>query len=213
MDREGAAQALAEHAPPAHFLDFETIAFAVPIWKGTRPYEQIPFQFSVHRLGRRGGVEHRPFLDLTGDDPSRALAQELIAACDGTGPIFVYNASFESACIAGLAARLPRLRRELEALRARLVDLYPVVRRHFYHPSQQGSWSMKAVLPAMVEGLDYANLDGVADGGMAAEAYSEAIAAETSVERKAQLRDELLTYCKLDTYGLLRIWQTLTRGG
>jgi DNA-nicking Smr family endonuclease len=77
----GAAQALAAHALPAYFMDFETIHFPIPIWKGTRPYQQIPFQFSVHRLSRTGQLESRAFLDLSGKDPAQNFAEALLAAC------------------------------------------------------------------------------------------------------------------------------------
>lgn len=99
FDAVGAAADLAPHRLPAYFLDFETIQFAVPMWKGTRPYQQIPFQFSVHRLSRTSKLEHRSFLDLSGGDPSRSFAENLIAYCGQSGPVFVYNAAFETARI------------------------------------------------------------------------------------------------------------------
>ncbi|WP_082007487.1 DUF2779 domain-containing protein [Tepidimonas taiwanensis] len=184
----------------------ETVQFAVPIWKGTRPYQQIPFQFSVHRLSRTGKIKHQPFLDLTGSDPSRAFAEALIAACGERGPIFVYNAAFETARIRELSDRFPRLASALLTLNERVVDLLPVARDHYYHPSQQGSWSIKAVLPALCPDLHYGDLDGVQDGGMAMQAYLEAIAPQTSLARKREIERQLLAYCALDTYAMVRLW-------
>src|SRR6185312_4165316 len=89
FDAPSAAADLAGHKLPAYFLDFETIQFGVPIWKETRPYQQIPFQFSLHRLTRTGKLEHQSFLDLSGRDPSRAFAEALIGACGERGPVFV----------------------------------------------------------------------------------------------------------------------------
>jgi DNA-nicking Smr family endonuclease len=97
---------LAKHKLPAYFLDFETIQFAVPIWKGTRPYQSHTFQFSVHRLARTGELDHEAFLDLSGNDPTKALAEALITACGERGPIFVYS-SFEAARIRELGKRFP----------------------------------------------------------------------------------------------------------
>lgn len=210
LARDEAAAALAEHALPAYFMDFETVMFAVPIWPGTRPYQQIPFQFSVHRLAETGSLEHRPFLDVSGQDPSRLFAEALLAAVETAGPVFVYNVAFERGRLRELAERFPDLGADLEALDARLVDLMPLVRRCYYHPSQQGSWSLKAVVPAVAPDLDYANLDGVQDGGMAAEAYIEAIDAETSAERRAEIERELSVYCRIDTEALVRIWALLS---
>jgi len=206
FDQQAAARALASHKLPAYFLDFETIQFAVPIWKGTRPYQQIPFQFSIHRLSRTGKLEQQAFLDLSGKDPSKAFAEALIAACGEQGPIFVYNAGFETARIRELAERFPRLAEALLALNARVVDLLPVAREHYYHPSQQGSWSIKAVLPALCPDLNYGNLDGVQDGGMAMNAYLKALAPQTSQTRKAEIEQQLLAYCALDTYAMVRLW-------
>lgn len=85
----------------------------LPIWQGTRPYQQIPFQFSRHRLSATGELDHSEFLDLSGDDPSKPLADALIDAFDQVGPVFVYNASFESARITELADRFPELSHQL----------------------------------------------------------------------------------------------------
>lgn len=210
FDQHGAAQALAPHKLPAYFMDFETIQFAVPIWQGTRPYQQIAFQFSVHHLTRSGTLTHQAFLDLSGKDPSQAFAQALLTACGKRGPIFVYNQGFEKARISELAQRLPQLATALQALNARVVDLWPVARDYYYHPSQHGSWSIKAVLPALCPELNYNQLDGVQDGNQAMAAYLEALAAPTSDARKAQIKRQLHDYCALDTYAMLRMWAAFT---
>lgn len=206
FDQESAVQDLAQYKLPAYFMDFETIQFAVPIWKGTRPYQQIPFQLSVHRLTRTGKLEQQAFLDLSGGDPSRAFAEALTSACGERGPIFVYNAGFEMARIRDLAQRFPRLAKTLLALNERVVDLLPVAREHYYHPSQQGSWSIKAVLPALCPELNYGDLHGVQNGGMAMEAVFEAISPKTSEVRKAEIEQQLLAYCALDTCAMVRLW-------
>lgn len=210
LDQRAAAQALAPHKFPAYFLDFETIQFAVPIWKGTRPYQQIPFQFSVHRLSRTGKIEQQAFLDLSGNDPSKSFAQALISSCGERGPIFVYNASFEKTRIRELSERFPRLAEQLAALNERVVDLLPVARDHYYHPSQQGSWSIKAVLPALCPDLNYDNLEGVQNGGMAMSAFLEALEPSTSKARKADIEKHLLAYCALDTYAMVRLWSVFS---
>jgi hypothetical protein len=211
FDQAGAAQALAAHTLPAYFLDFETINFAVPIWAGTRPYQQIPFQFSVHRLSDTQLTE-QSFIDLSGREPSEAFAKALAAACHEPIPIFVYNAGFEKTRISELANRFPELAQDLLALNDRVVDLLPIARGYYYHPSQKGSWSIKAVLPALCPdpNLHYDKLDGVQDGGMAMSAFVEAIAPQTTPARKAEIERQLLDYCKLDTYAMVRLWSAFT---
>ena len=205
FDAKGASDALSQHLLPAYFIDFETISFAVPRWKGTRPYQNVPFQFSLHYMANPGKLAHHSFLDLSGNDPSREFAESLIKVCGKLGPIFVYNKGFENGVITALAARMKDLRPALEQISGRLVDLHPITRDHYYHPSQKGSWSIKAVLPA-ITGMGYDSLDGVSDGGMAMEAYMEAVSAETSPARKKKIEEELLRYCHLDTKAMVDVW-------
>jgi hypothetical protein len=210
FDQAGAAADLSVHELPAWFLDFETINFAVPSWKGLRPYQQVAFQFSIHTLNQLGDLRHISFLDLSGNDPTERFASELIAACGGSGPIFVYNAGFETARINELADRVPRLGQELLALNKRVVDLLPVARRRYYHPDQKGSWSIKSLLPSVAPDLQYSLLDGIQDGGMAMIAYVEAISDDVSQERKSTIERQLLAYCELDTFAMVRIWNVFS---
>ena len=207
FDAVGAAAILAQYSLPAYFLDFESIQFAVPIWKDTRPYQQNVFQFSLHTLCSDGQLEHTGHLDLSGDDPSEGLAKALVAVCGTHGPVYVYNRGFERGRLHELAERFPALGVALLAISERLVDLLPIAREHYYHPSQQGSWSLKAVLPAVVPALRYDSLNGVQDGGMAMDAYLEAIHPDTSRTRQIEIAAELTQYCKLDTYATVRLWQ------
>jgi hypothetical protein len=207
FNAEGAAAELAAYGDPAYFLDFETISFVVPRWEGTRPYQKLPFQFSLHIVHGDGSMQHHGFLDLSGADPSQACALELIRLCGDKGPVFAYNAGFESSVIRELAERFPELATRLCAITARLVDLWPIARRHYYHPSQHGSWSIKAVLPALCPDLSYDALDGVQDGNMAQTAYQEAISSDSTAESKERIQQQLHEYCKLDTLAMVRIWQ------
>ena len=211
VDATGLAPALRPHPLPAHFLDFETVQFAVPRWPGRRPFQMLPFQFSAHRLGADGGLRHTGFLNLTGDDPTLPLVEALLDACREPGPVFVYNGSFEGARLEELAQRAPVHGEALRDLRGRLVDLYPITRRHYCHPAQQGSWSLKRLLPAVVPDLRYDDLPGVHDGGMAMQAYLEAVDPATSAGRRAALEDGLSRYCELDTLALVELFRCLHR--
>jgi hypothetical protein len=207
FDAAGAAFDLESYGFPARFLDFETIQFAVPIWKGTRPYQQIPFQFSLHVVSEPRRISQEAFLDISGNDPSAPFVKALITACGKRGPIFAYNATFERSRINELADRFPRFVNDLSAIATRVVDLLPIARNRYYHPRQQGSWSIKAILPAAVPELNYENLSGVKDGGMAMAAYCEAIQPGTTAQRKSEIKDQLLSYCRLDTFAMVRLWQ------
>ena len=207
FDEAGALADLAAHPLPALFLDFETISFGVPIWAGTRPFQSLPFQFSVHAMAADGTLSHAEFLDMRGADPREAFAVALLAACRPVGPVFVYNAGFEGTRIRELAEAFPALGAGLFAIKSRLVDLHPIAVRRFYHPSQQGGWSIKKVLPAIAPDLAYESLGGVQNGDMAMDAYLEALNPETQTVKREDIRQQLLAYCKLDTLAMVRIWQ------
>jgi hypothetical protein len=165
----------------------------------------------VHRLSNTQLTE-QSFIDLSGNDPSEAFAKALVVACHESIPIFVYNAGFEKTRISDLADRFPHFSQDLLALHSRVVDLLPIAREYYYHPSQRGSWSIKAVLPALCPdpNLHYDKLDGVQDGSMAMSAFVEAIASETTSARQAEIERQLLDYCKLDTYAMVRLWSAFT---
>ena len=203
FSRDGAA-GLTALPFPRFYLDFETIQFPVPIWAGTRPYEQLPFQWSCHIETADGRLVHREFLDVSGQPPMRAFAESLIATMGTTGPVLVYS-SFERTQLKALIDRFPDLAAPLAGIVGRLFDLLLVTQAAYYHPAMKGSWSMKAVLPTIAPDLDYGTLGAVQDGGGAQVAYRELIRADTLPERKDILARGLRDYCALDTFGLVRV--------
>lgn len=189
---------------PRYYLDFETISFAVPIWADTRPYEQLPFQWSAHVDDGEHALAQHAFLDLRAGAPMRACAEGLVESLGASGPILVYT-SFERDVLARLAARFPDLAARLDAIRERLIDLYPVTKQHYYHPDMRGSWSIKDVVPTVAPELRYDTLGEVRDGTGAQDAFLEAIDPATSPERREQLRAAMLAYCAHDTLALVRL--------
>ncbi len=173
VDRD-LGKALAKIKEPIGFLDFETVIPAIPAWPGCGPYNQIPVQLSCHLL-EDGALRHHEWLADGPGDPREAFAEALIVACEGAETIVAYNASFEVQRIDALIDRFPELARALLKIRKRIIDLLPIVREHVYHPAFNGSFSLKSVLPALVPGLGYQDLD-VKDGGTAS-ALLEAVSA------------------------------------
>ena len=204
----GAADFVAALAYPRYYLDFETINPAIPVFSGTRPYEMLPVQWSCHYESEPGSLEHAEFLDLTGDPPMRPLAESLIRVLGGDGPVLTYS-SYEQRVINTLIDRYPDLAGPLQAIRSRLTDMLPVVRENYYHPEMRGSWSIKAVLPTISSDLDYSKLEGIQDGTQASEGYLEAIDGSTSEQRLAQLKQQLLAYCRHDTRAMVELLQFL----
>ncbi len=189
---------------PRYYIDFETINPTVPIWAGTRPYMQVPFQWSCHTEESKGVIKHDAYLADGKSDPRRLFAESLLEVVGNNGPILVYNAPFERSRMQELANYYDDLKNLLEAAINRIVDLLPIARNHYYHPEMRGSWSIKAVLPTIAPDLAYDNLE-VANGGMAQEAFSEMMQLDVTSERYHQLYDALLKYCERDTLAMVRI--------
>lgn len=210
-DCEAAIAATREWDYPRSWLDFETIAFAVPRWVGTRPWEQVPFQFSVHVEREDGAITHHEFLSLDGSDPRHSCAAALVRSIPASGAVVTYNASFERSCIQRLASACPGLARELDAIAARIVDLLPVARTCWYHRDQRGSWSIKSVLPTLGAELGYADLE-VSEGSAAQRAYLEAIDPSTSLERRDEIDRALRAYCCRDTEAMIAVLRRFVTG-
>ena len=162
---QAATHELRRLKPPFAYLDFETIGFAVPELIGTRPYEQLPFQWSVHVEGA-GDIRHTEYLAIESFGDFQPLAEALIAALPPQGPIFAYNASFEDRVLRRLADLVPSRRITLGNLADRLFDLL-VTREAYYHRDMHGSWSIKSAIPTIDARLGYEHLDEVQHGDAA----------------------------------------------
>lgn len=194
---------------PLYFLDFETINPAVPLFNGTRPYQNIPFQFSLHVQTALGSeTQHQWYLADSPQDPRPELLMRLHQVIGSEGSIVVYNQSFEQGVLRDLGTAFSEYREWSEAVIARLVDLIVPFRSfHYYNPLQRGSASIKNVLPA-ITGQGYEGL-AIAEGGEASLRYLSITYGEVSNEERLRTREELLTYCGLDTEGMVKIIKRL----
>jgi hypothetical protein len=197
----GLAMALtALKTPIAHF-DFETIGPAIPVWPGCRPYDQVPVQFSAHIEPSRKGTRsrHVEWLADGSGDPRPEIARALIKALDRAGSIIVWHQPFEEGRLRELQEAVPDLADELQRVIDRLVDLLPVVRKNVEHPAFRGSYSLKAVAPAVVPGLRYDDME-IGDGGTASRTLAAMLLGpKIPVAEKRTTRKALLTYCAQDT--------------
>jgi len=189
---------------PRYYFDFETVGSAVPVFAGTRPYGSYAFQWSCHVEQEDGRMDHVEFLASGEADPRRETAEAMIAALGDSGPVMVYS-GFEKGVINGFIEEFPDLAEALEQIKERLLDLLPVTKLYYYHPDMKGSWSIKAVLPTIAPDLSYDELEIVSVGTEAGTAWLEMIASDTDDARKAELKEALLRYCKLDTEAMVRL--------
>ncbi len=194
---------------PLYFFDFETVMPVVPEFDFSRPYQQIPFQYSVHLLKTpKSKLEHYEFLGDGVSDPRPELTKQLVKCLGKSGSIIVWNQGFEKTRLRELALMLPKYAEQLEAINERIVDLMnPFRKKAFYKRDFNESYSIKVVLPVLVPGFSYDSL-AIQNGGDASAIYANL--KNMPIESIEQTRKDLLEYCKLDTLAMVKILQHLT---
>jgi len=213
IDRDEIRKFLGTLEYPLYYLDFETFSTAVPMFDGTKPYQNIPFQFSLHTVENHDAEPHHySFLAEGATDPRPKLLSELKKTLGEQGSIVVYNQSFEKGILKDLAEAFPEYCGWVEDVLARIVDLIiPFRRFHYYDPKQQGSASLKRVLPALT-GKGYDGLD-ISQGEDASIAFLGVTYGDVSDEVRDKVRRDLEEYCGLDTEGMIWIMDRLREIG
>ncbi len=212
VDRFGIKSFLETLWYPLYFLDFETYQTCIPLYDGMKPYQQIPFQYSLHSLEYDGAtLEHKEFLADENSDPRREIAERLIADIPDNVCVLAYNKAFECSRIKELAETFPDLAEKLLRIRDNIRDLLDVFRSGYvYDRAMGGSFSIKKVLPALFPNdpnLDYHNLMDVHNGGEATDTFLALRGMEKG--ERDRLRQSLLAYCGLDTLAMVMLWQRL----
>jgi len=198
---------------PLYFLDFETIQPVIPEFQGTHPYQQIPFQYSLHYREQAGGeLKHTDFLGESGEDPRRSIAESLCRDIPMDVCSTAYNKAFECTRLTELAECFPDLAEHLLNIRDHIIDLLePFQSGWYYVPAMGGSFSIKSVLPALFPDdpeLDYHNLQGcVHNGGEAMNIFP--MIKDMTLKEQVEARQSLLKYCELDTFAIVKVWQKL----
>jgi hypothetical protein len=195
---------------PLCFLDFETTYMTpVPLFNGTGPYQQVPFQYSLHILEKPGAeLRHNDFLAPVGENPQIPFLQNLLAAIPQDACILTWNQAFEKGRLKELADYSPDHRQEIATIIKNIRDLMaPFKRKDIYHWQFAGSYSIKAVLPALVPELSYKEL-AVSNGEIAANTWLR-MHQESDEGQIAELRQQLLVYCHLDTLAMVRIMEKM----
>jgi hypothetical protein len=209
IDRESIGVLLDGLRYPIYFLDFETYTPAVPPYDNTRPYQQLPFQYSLHVKEReQAKLKHFAFLGMPQEDPRRELIERLIVDVGKEGSIIVYNKAFEIHILKELIRDFSEYVSEINSIIERIWDLMiPFQKRYYYAPEMQGSYSIKEVLPALVPDLGYEDLE-VSDGSSAMYAFNQLLN-EMDKNVINETRESLLKYCKRDTLAMVKIFEVL----
>ena len=210
IDKKKIKEFLSELREPIYFLDFETFQMAIPKYDNVSPYMQVPFQYSLHYI-KNGTLYHKEFLAKEGIDPRKDLAEALVKDIPTNVTVLAYNMSFEKNVIKKLAELYPDLKSSLMKIYSNIYDLMiPFRERSYYSKDMDGSYSIKYVLPALFpndESLNYKNLDLIHNGSEAMDSFASL--ENKSEEEKKAIRENLLKYCKLDTYAMVKIYEKL----
>ena len=214
VEKEKLREFLSSLTYPLYFLDFETMGLAVPIYVGTKPFEQIPFQYSLHYIEQEGGeVLHKEFLTESGTDPRRAIAEALCCDIPADVCVTAFHKSTEYGILQKLADQFPDLADHLNAIAGNVVDLLePFQKGWYYRKEIGGSFSIKSVLPAICPNdpeLDYHELDDIHNGTEAMSMYPKM--KDMEPEEREKIRKSLLAYCQLDTLAMVKVWEELKR--
>src|SRR3990167_5087795 len=209
VDKEGIKQFLATLKYPVYYLDFETFSTAIPMFDGLKSYSQVPFQFSLHIAKKEDSKpEHHAFMYGGNGDPREDFTNALKKVIGENGTVLVYNQSFEIGRLKELAEHFPEHKEWIENVLKRIVDLLVPFREFsYYNPKQQGSASIKEVLPA-ITGKSYKGME-IDDGGTASAEFFKMAYENCSNEEKKKIRDNLLKYCELDTLAEVMIVEKL----
>jgi len=210
VDRAGIRAFLNKLEYPLYFLDFETVSGGLPLYDLSRPYEQIPFQYSLHIMDKPGAKsKHYSFIAPDAADPRPDVLKRLKDLLGDKGSIVAYNASFEVSTLERSAAIYTKYAKWVDGLKDRIVDLLEPFRAfNFYHPKQEGSNSLKAVLPALT-GVSYKEME-IGEGGLASREYARVTFGEgVSLEERKKVYGALEKYCTLDTQGMIDILDVL----
>jgi len=208
IDAQALSRFLEEISYPICFFDFETFRSPIPRFDNQKPYLQMPFQYSLHIVLEDGTLKHHEFLGDHNTDPRRKLCEKLLQDLPSQGSIVAFNKSFEISRIREMAEVLSDLKEELLPLTERFIDLaVPFQKGNFYLPEFNGDFSLKSILPAMFPAnadLSYKSLE-IQDGSMAMDVF-ESLYLNDDEDMLHQIREDLLAYCKLDTFAMVKIW-------
>ena len=197
---------------PLYFLDYETMSSLVPYFDGHRPYQQVPFQYSLHiQRTPDSELEHTEYIHSENSDPALPLVKQLIRDIGDKGSVLVWYECFEKSRNSELGEMFPEYHDAMEAINNRVVDLMvPFKSKMYDEPRCEGSASIKNVLPVLVPSLSYKVLD-IQEGGSAQRLWMEAVLDETRKDEKDKILKDLFEYCKLDTLAMVEIFNVLRK--
>ena len=197
-----------DYKPPVYYFDFETLSCAIPSIQGTKPFEKLPFQWSLHHLDIDEKVQHWEFLATERKDYRREMIESFVNIVESNeNKIIVYHESFEKGILKEMKILYPDIADTIDKIISRIIDLEVFIKNNFYHPEFNGSYSLKKVLPALLPNEIKYNEGAVSDGEQAQETFYNLIFSDNNINQKKEIAFGLLEYCKKDTESLMLIYK------
>ena len=196
---------------PIYFLDFETISRAIPIYENSSPYQQIPFQFSLH-IKTEKNLEHKSFIMKDFEDPRKFFLKSILEYIKNDfGSVVVYFEGFESKILRDLSEFFPQDKKKIDEILNRFFDIHKIFANfNYYNKKQMGSTSIKKVLPILCPKFSYDNLE-IKDGGSATTEFYNLLTKNLCEFEKEKKIENLLKYCELDTLAMVKIFEELEK--
>lgn len=210
IDTEAVRKDMEELIYPIYFLDYETYSWAMPKYDGHKPYQSVVFQYSLHvKRTPENELEHYEYLSTTQDDPMKEIPSALQKVIGKTGSILTWNKSFEMGRNKEMGEVYPEYEDFFIMVNSRIRDLGDIFSKQMYvDPKFKGSWSIKNILPVISPDLTYHDME-VSNGTEAMITWEEIVYGKKSNEEKDAMKNNLLKYCELDTYAMIRIWEAM----
>lgn len=209
IDKEAIASTLETLEYPLYFLDYETYGQAIPLFNGLKPYQQMPFQYSLHIIRSKGAApEHYEYIHTGKDNPIPYLLKDMRANIGDTGSVIVWYKGFETSRNEEMAEMFPEYANFLNSINTRIFDLMDIFKDQYYVDADfKGSCSIKKVLPVLVPELSYAELEDIQEGSAASLYWFKHIYGDSPI--KDRITANMLKYCELDTMAMVEVWRRL----
>ncbi len=193
---------------PITFLDFEWERYAIPPYDGMKPYQVLPFEYSLHIVGEDGSVEHKVFLSV--HDDREEFAASLVRDVPEAGTLIAYNSEgAEVIRINELAERFPRYRDRLLDMNRRMIDLQvPFLCGWVYDVRMRGSWTLKQIM-SMMDDPGYSELE-IREGMDAVYQWRRLDRGEEGFDASA-ITEDLKKYCGMDSWAMVVVFRWLQK--
>ncbi len=195
---------------PVCSLDVEVWMPAIPYYQGTKPFQQIPFLFSmIHE--DNSILKHYSYFKPIEEDLRKEFLEHILSATKEFNSILMFDKSLEETVLNQLAELFPEYRNDIAKLKSKIIDLAEPIRKgNYYHPGMNGNFTLKSLAPVVSEASGFNELD--IQSGISAMYIYESLLVQNTIETETT-KQQLIDYCEMDalvTYRLMNFFMNKT---